>query len=180
MNWNEQDIIDGCLKEKRLAQKKLYEHFFSKMMGVCMRYASHRELATEMLNIGFYKVFKSIEKFSSQGTSIEAWIYRIMVNSCLDFLRSELKHRHDEIDNVPATAKDESALSAMSYNEIIELIHKLSPAYRAVFNLYAIEGYNHKEVGEMLGISEGTSKSNFAKARLKLQKMIEVLNTVKM
>lgn len=149
------------------------------MMGVCIRYASHREQATEMLNIGFYKVFKSIERFSNQGISIEAWIYRIMVNSCLDFLRSELKHRHDEIDNIPATTQDESAISAMSYNELIQLIHKLSPAYRAVFNLYAIEGYNHKEVGEMLGISEGTSKSNFAKARLKLQKMIEELNTVK-
>lgn len=180
MNWNESDIIEGCLKENRLAQKRLYEHFFGKMMGVCMRYASHREQATEMLNIGFYKVFKSIEKFTQQGVSIEAWIYRIMVNTCLDYLRSEIKHRHDDIEIIQAETFSEDALSTMSFDEIIKLINKLPPAYRAVFNLYAVEGYNHKEVGEMLGISEGTSKSNFAKARAKLQKMIEEINIVKL
>lgn len=145
-----------------------------------MRYASHREQATEMLNIGFYKVFKSIEKFTQQGVSIEAWIYRIMVNTCLDYLRSEIKHRHDDIEIIQAETFSEDALSAMSFDELIKLINKLPPAYRAVFNLYAVEGYNHKEVGEMLGISEGTSKSNFAKARAKLQKMIEELNIVKL
>lgn len=145
-----------------------------------MRYASHREQATEMLNIGFYKVFKSIEKFTQQGVSIEAWIYRIMVNTCLDYLRSEIKHRHDDIEIIQAETFSEDALSTMSFDEIIKLINKLPPAYRAVFNLYAVEGYNHKEVGEMLGISEGTSKSNFAKARAKLQKMIEEINIVKL
>jgi RNA polymerase sigma factor (sigma-70 family) len=179
LNWNENDIIEGCRKDNRLAQKRLYEHYFGKMMGVCMRYASHKEQATEMLNIGFYKVFKSIDKYSSQGISIEAWIYRIIVNSCLDFLRSEMKHRHDDIEYIKAETYSDNALSNLSFEELIQLINKLPPAYRAVFNLYAIEGYNHKEVGEMLNISEGTSKSNFAKARGKLQKMILELNVVK-
>jgi RNA polymerase sigma factor (sigma-70 family) len=179
LNWNENDIIEGCRKDNRLAQKRLYEHYFGKMMGVCMRYASHKEQATEMLNIGFYKVFKSIGKFSNQGISIEAWIYRIMVNCCLDFLRSEIKHRHDDIEFIKSEPFSEDAITHLSFQELTFLINKLPPAYRAVFNLYALDGYNHKEVGELLGISEGTSKSNFAKARAKLQKMIMEQNTVK-
>ncbi len=174
----EEELIKGCIENERVAQKRLYERHFSKMMGVCMRYASHREQATEMLNLGFFKVFKTIEQFAKKGGNLEGWIYRIMVNTCIDYLRSEIRHQHAEIEKSVYVEDTVDVISNLSAEQIMEMVNGLTPAYRTVFNLYVVEGYNHNEIGEMLGISEGTSKSNLAKARARLQEKIIQLNKV--
>lgn len=174
----ENDIIKGCVENNRLAQKRLYERFYGKMMGVCMRYASHKEQATEMVNIGFFKVFKTIETFAQKGGNLEAWIYRIMVNTAIDYLRAEMRHKHDDIEKTVYVEDTADVIADLGVEHIMAMINQLTPGYRTVFNLYVIEGYGHAEIGEMLGISEGTSKSNLAKARAKLQDMIINSNKV--
>lgn len=174
----EDEIIKGCIDNNRLAQKRLYERYYGKMMGVCMRYANHKEQATEMVNMGFFKVFKTIETFAQKGGNIEAWIYRIMVNTAIDYLRAEMRHRHDDIEKTVYVEDTSDVISDLSVEHIMAMINQLTPGYRTVFNLYVIEGYGHAEIGEMLGISEGTSKSNLAKARAKLQEMIINSNKV--
>jgi RNA polymerase sigma factor (sigma-70 family) len=177
-NKMEEDLIQGCVKNDRLAQKRLYERYYGKMLGVCMRYSSHKEQATEILNTGFFKVFKTIESFAKKGGNLEAWIYRIMVNSAIDYLRSEMRHQHSDIEKTVYVEDTSDVISEMSAAQILELVNRLTPAYRAVFNLYVVEGYSHNEIGEILGISDGTSKSNLAKARARLQDMIIQLNRV--
>ncbi|MFN8322243.1 MAG: RNA polymerase sigma factor [Chitinophagales bacterium] len=174
----EEELIKGCIKNERLAQKRLYERYYSKMMGVCMRYASHREQATEMLNLGFLKVFNSIQKYAEKGSNLEAWMYRIMVNTAIDYLRAEIRHQHADIEKSVYVEDTADVLADLATEQIMAMINELTPAYRAVFNLYVIEGYNHAEIGKLLGINEGTSKSNLAKARAKLQEKIIQLNKV--
>lgn len=175
----EEELIKGCIKNERLAQKRLYERFYGKMFGVCMRYSSHREQATEIMNLAFFKVFKTMESFAEKGGNLEAWIYRIMVNTAIDYLRAEVRHQHSDIEKTVYVEDTSDVISDMSVEDIMRMVNKLTPAYRTVFNLYVVEGYNHKEIGDMLGISEGTSKSNLAKARAKLQDMIIEQNKVK-
>jgi RNA polymerase sigma factor (sigma-70 family) len=172
----EEELIKGCIANERLTQKRLYERFYGKMMGVCMRYASHKEQATEMLNMGFFKVFDSIKKFADKGGNIESWIYKIMVNTAIDYLRAEIRHQHSDIEKSVYVEDTGDIISDISAKQILEMVNQLTPAYRSVFNLYVIEGYNHAEIGELLGISEGTSKSNLAKARARLQEKILYLN----
>lgn len=174
----EDELIKGCLKNDRLAQKRLYERFYGKMTSVCMRYAGDKEQAIEMVNLGFFKVFKTLEGFAQKGGNLEAWIYRIMVNTAIDYLRAEMRHRHDDIDKTVYIEDSSDVISDLSAEQILDMVQQLTPAYRAVFSLYVIEGYSHAEVAEMLGINEGTSKSNLAKARAKLQEMIIQLNKV--
>ena len=174
----EEELIRGCLKNERLAQKRLYERYYGRMMGVCMRYSSHKEQATEILNLAFFKVFKTLEDFSKRGGNLEAWIYRIMVNTAIDYLRSEVRHAHSDIEKTVYAEDSSDIVSEMSVAEILLLVNKLSPAYRMVFNLYVVEGYNHGEIAELLRINEGTSKSNLAKARANLQAMIIEQNKV--
>ncbi len=175
----EEELIKGCIKNERLAQKRLYERFYGKMFGVCMRYSSHREQATEIMNLAFFKVFKTMESFAEKGGNLEAWIYRIMVNTAIDYLRAEVRHQHSDIEKTVYVEDTSDVVSDLSAEDIMRMVNKLTPAYRTVFNLYVVEGYNHKEIGNMLGISEGTSKSNLAKARAKLQDMIIEQNKVK-
>lgn len=168
----EQDLICACIKQERWAQKELYETYYSKMMGVCMRYANCEADALDILHDGFLKVFKNIDKYQV-GTSLSAWIRRIMVNTAIDGYRKNVRHRTEEIDeasNLPSIEAD--AVSRCTEKEILSAIQQLSPAYRAVFNLSVIEGYPHKEIGELLGITESTSRSNLVKARAKLQKIL--------
>jgi RNA polymerase sigma-70 factor (ECF subfamily) len=173
----EQEIIKGCLKNDRKCQKALYEKFYGKMMGACMRYAKNRDDAKDILHEGFMKVFDNLHKFGNKG-SFEGWVRRIMVNTAIDHIRKN-KHEYLIVDTVYADkmAKqmtddvDENELmSSVNQQEVIKAIQQLSPAYRAVFNLYVIEEYTHKEIAELLDISEGTSKSNLAKAKFNLKK----------
>ena len=175
---SEEELIRGCIKNERLAQKRLYERHFSKMMSVCIRYASHREQATEMLNMGFLKVFKTIKSFGKKGGNLEGWIYRIMVNTAIDYLRSEIRHQHLDMERTVYVEDRSDVLADLAAEQILEMVNELTPAYRVVFNLYVVEGYNHGEIGKLLGISEGTSKSNLAKARAKMQEKIRELNKV--
>jgi RNA polymerase sigma-70 factor (ECF subfamily) len=167
------ELIEGCLREERLAQKRLYERYFTKLMGVSMRYASCHDEAMEILNNGFFKIFTSIEQFNKSGGNFEGWMYRIVVNTALDHLRKEIKHRHTEEEKAVFVEASGDVLSDLQAEEIIALINQLTPAYRAVFNLYVVEGFTHSEIAERLNITEGTSKSNLAKARINLQKLLK-------
>lgn len=171
-----EELLAGCRKGERVQQKRLYELFYGKMMPICLRYASNSEEAKDLLNEGFLKVFLNIHKYQPTY-SLESWIRRIMVNNAIDNYRKTKKHRYQtDIDEVFDYSENESVTAMLSAEEILKLVQKLSPGYRTVFNLYVLEGYNHREISEKLGISEGTSKSNLSKARAKLQAMLKELD----
>lgn len=174
-NDHEAKLIEGCLAEERWAQKELYEKHYGKMMGICLRYSNNSEDAKDILNEGFIKVFRYLHRYKI-GTSLEGWIRRIMINTSIDFYRKAIRHRTEDIEYAAnATATGEDAISNYSAKEILSVIQTLPPSYRAVFNLYAIEGYSHKEVAAQLGISESTSRSNLVKARSKLKVLLTKL-----
>ncbi|MEM9984614.1 MAG: RNA polymerase sigma factor [Bacteroidota bacterium] len=171
-DYSEDQIIEGCLSGGRKYQKLLYERYYGTMLAVCMRYTSDREEAKDVLHEGFIKVFHNLGKFT-RGTNLGAWIRRIMVNTAIDHYRKLAKRPSlVEINQAVHEADLHDVVSDLSAEEILSMVQKLSPAYRMVFNLYVIEGYSHKEVAKSLKISEGTSKSNLAKARVKLQQMV--------
>lgn len=165
----EKNLITACLQKERWAQKKLYETHYGKMMGVCLRYATNKEDAQDILHEGFIKVFRNLEKYQV-GTSISAWIRRIMVNTSIDFYRKAIRKRTEDIEQAYGLSTvDADAVSQLTEQEILKAVQSLSPAYRAVFNLYVIEGFSHREIAEQLDITESTSRSNLVKARTKLK-----------
>lgn len=166
-------MVSGCLKGEAIAQRALYQTFSRKMMSVCMRYAGDREQAQDMLQDGFVKVFQKLGHFRGEGP-LGGWIARTMVNTALDHLRRNkpFEHSLDLTEAEHLHAEDEQVLSNMGTEEILALIQALPPGYRTVFNLFVIEGIPHKEIGEMLGISENTSKSQFMKARAYLRRSL--------
>jgi len=168
-SYEEKDLIVACIRKERWAQKVLYEEYYGKMMGVCLRYSNNKDDALDILHEGFIKVFKNLKKYEL-GTSLNAWIRRIMVNTAIDFYRKNVRRRTEDIDHAyDLSTNDPTAISKMTTDEILKSVQQLSPAYRAVFNLYIIEGYSHKEIADLLGITESTSRSNLVKARLKLK-----------
>lgn len=170
--FNERDFIQACVRKERWAQKALYEEFYSPMLGVCMRYSNNEDDALDILHEGFIKVFGNIRKYQA-GTSLNAWIRRIMVNTAIDFYRKNIRRRTEDIEQAHSlSSEDADAISQCSEKEILAAIQELTPAYRTVFNLYVIEGYSHKEVGELLHITESTSRSNLVKARIKLKEIL--------
>ena len=172
LQHEEKDFITACVNKERWAQKKLYEDNYSMMMGVCLRYSNNREDALDILHEGFLKVFNHISKYSP-GTSITAWIRRIMINTSIDFYRKNIRRRTENIENAyQVNDNDADAVSMCTEKEILIAVQSLSPAYRAVFNLYVIEGYSHREIANDLGITESTSRSNLVKARLKLKNIL--------
>lgn len=174
------ELVRGCQNEDRLAQKRLYEKFYGRMMGVCLRYAANRDEAAEILNKGFLKVFNTIKNYDVEKGRLDSWIYKIMMNTAIDHFRSEFRHRNNivEMEQAYYVGDNTDVLHQISADEIIALIQKLSPAYRTVFNLYVMEGMTHAKIGEQLGISEGTAKSNLSKARKKMQAMLAEMNKV--
>lgn len=172
LEYQEKDLIKACVQKERWAQKKLYETYYSNMMGVCLRYSNHKEDALDILHEGFIKVFNNISKYQP-GTSLNAWIRRIMVNTAIDFYRKSVRRRTEDIETAfDISSNDADAISQCSEKEILEAVQQLSPAYRVVFNLYIIEGYSHREIAEQLGITESTSRSNLVKARTKLKAIL--------
>ena len=172
LEQEERDVIKACIRKERWAQKLLYETFYSKMMGVCLRYAKDKEDALDILHEGFIKVFKNISKYQP-GTSLSSWIRRIMVNTSIDYYRKSIRRRTEDLEQAyNVSSKDADALSQCTEKEILAAVQQLSPAYRAVFNLYVIEGYSHKEIADILDITESTSRSNLVKARLKLKAIL--------
>lgn len=154
-------------------QQELYNRFAGKMYAVCLRYANNPDDAQDLLQEGFIKVFRNLHRFRAEG-SFEGWIRRVFINSSIEHLRKKSVQMSKVTDKEEDTIEDAdiSALDSLAEKDIINLIQELSPGYRAVFNLYVIEGYSHKEIGEQLGISEGTSKSQLARARSILQKKV--------
>lgn len=168
-----QSLVRGCLSKDRESQKLLYRHFYGYAMSVCLRFASSTDDALEILNDGFMKVFNKTDKYNPKK-SFKGWLRRIMINTALDHYRKNLKHSyHAKLNGNEPVFTHESVMDKLSYEEIIALIQKLSPAYRAVFNLYVIDGYRHDEIARILHISVGTSKSNLSKARANLRSMLQ-------
>ena len=166
-------LIGGCLKQDRKCQKMLYKAFYGFSMGICLRYAGDRDEAAEVMNQGFFKVFTRIESYDATKP-FKAWLGRIMVNTSIDYYRSNLKMAYaDDLDKAEHISDGDFADKNLRYEDIMAMVQKLPQAYRTVFNLFAIEGYTHEEIAEMLGINTGTSKSNLHKARQKLKHMIQ-------
>ncbi|WP_345110391.1 sigma-70 family RNA polymerase sigma factor [Hymenobacter algoricola] len=173
---SEAELIDGCLAGSRLMQKHLYDRFAGKMMTVCLRYAQTTFEAEDVLQEGFMTVFNNLRNFRRE-CPLEFWIRRIMVNAALR------QHRRNaplvavsEGEYPEDLAGEEFTLSNYAFEEMLNLVQELAPRYRMVFNLFAIEGYGHKEIGEMMGISEGTSKSQYSRARAILKSKLERLD----
>ena len=169
---NESELVLALQQGDAKAQRILYDRYAGPMMGVCMRYLKNEMDAEEVLINGFMKVYLHVGRFEQKG-SFEGWVRRIMVNEALQHLRKqEPMHLAIEKEHNYLASEDASADSEMTAEEMMELLLELPAGYRAVFNLYAIEGYSHKEIAEMLNISEGTSKSQLSKARAMLQRML--------
>jgi RNA polymerase sigma-70 factor (ECF subfamily) len=169
---NEKAFIQACIDKDASALKMLYEEHYPVMHSLCLRYANNHEDALDILHDGFIKVFKNIEKYQC-GTSLSAWIKRIMINTAIDYYRRESRRRYADIEEVHSlSTEDADVISNMSAEELLSALQTLSPGYRSVFNLYVIEGYSHKELAEILNITESTSRSNLVKARSKLKEII--------
>ncbi|HYC84637.1 MAG TPA: RNA polymerase sigma factor [Chryseosolibacter sp.] len=168
----EDELIDGCLRRDRAAQQQLYDLYSSKMYAVCYRYVRDAMEAEDILVTAFAKIFERISQFKREG-SFEGWIRRIMVNEALTHLRKArmmyLETEIEEADRQPDYDKINDHLEA---EDLLQMIEQLPAGYRVVFNMYAIDGYSHKEIAEHLGISENTSKSQLSRARTFLQKLL--------
>jgi len=177
--------VERCALNNRESQKKLYTSFYGYAMAVCDRYTNNQDDAIEILNDGFLKVFKEIYRYKPAYTdvvsSFKGWLRKIMVYTAIDHFRKNHKHQFTtDLDNgvVQVASHAEDALDRISYEEIIRSIQDLTPGYRTVFNLFIIEGFTHEEISDKLGISIGTSKSNLAKARRQLQKILYRQNQI--
>jgi RNA polymerase sigma factor (sigma-70 family) len=166
------DLVKRCKAGERKAQELLYKQFASKMLGVCLRYATDRMEAEDMLQNGFIKVFQKIGDYRNEG-SFEGWIRRIMVHSSIEYYRKHHKMMQMvELDNSNTSSVDSLAIAGIAAKDLLLLIQQLAPGYRIVFNLYAIEGYSHKEIAAIAGITEGASKSQLSRARAVLREQI--------
>jgi RNA polymerase sigma factor (sigma-70 family) len=178
--YTDEQLIQGCRKNNRGHQHALYQRYAPKMLSVCMRYASDRMLAEDFLQEGFIRVFTKLDQFNSTG-SLEGWIKRIMVNTALQHIRrSKQEPSSVEADEgliIVDTA--ETPLDTLAADELLAMIARLPTGYRLVFNLYVLEEYTHQEIAAELGISEGTSKSQLARARQCLQKMLKKNETIR-
>ncbi len=177
---DEQQLIAGCKKGNRLAQRELYDKYAPRMLAVCMRYVNDRETARDLLQEGFIKVFTCIDSYSGLG-SFEGWIRKVFVNGALEYLRkTDVLREATDLDNAPELVQPEaSVLSNISAAELMKMIQQLPAGFRAVFNLFAIEGYSHREISEMLKITESTSRSQYTRARQLLQKQIMNLEKIR-
>jgi RNA polymerase sigma-70 factor (ECF subfamily) len=168
----EHELIEGCRRQNRQAQQALYELYSGKMYALCCRYVKDKMEAEDVLVVAFTKIFERIHQYKGDG-SFEGWIRRVMVNESLGFLRKN-KNMYVETDIEAAEHEPnyEQLDSALEAEDLMKLIEGLPTGYRVVFNLYAIDGYSHQEIGEQLGISENTSKSQLSRARVLLQKRL--------
>lgn len=173
---DEQQLIEGCRKGDRRVQKALYETYSRKMMSVCLRYVSDWETARDLLQDGFVKVFTHLDSYNGNG-SFEGWLRKIFVNSALEYLRhADILRESTELDQTAeGTQADSSPLSDISAAELMELVQSLPTGFRTIFNLFAIEGYSHKEISERLHITESTSRSQYTRAKQLLQRKVNAL-----
>ena len=169
----EQTILVGCLNNDPSAQRELYNRYSPKMLSVCYRFSNSREDAEDMLQEGFIKIFTQIHTFQNKG-AFEGWIRRIIVHTCINFLKKNKKFSNsidlDQGDYLEV--KEETVPSVMQARQIIECIRLLPIGYRTVLNLYALEGYSHKEIGDMIDIEESTSRSQYTRAKAMLETIL--------
>lgn len=169
----EQSILAGCLQNDSSAQRELYNRYSPKMLSVCYRFSQSREDAEDMLQEGFIKVFSQIHTFQNKG-AFEGWVRRIIVHTCINFLKKNKKFS-DNVDLEHAgflEVKEETMPSVMQARQVVECIRLLPLGYKTVLNLYALEGYSHKEIGEMLDIEESTSRSQYTRAKSMLEMIL--------
>jgi RNA polymerase sigma-70 factor (ECF subfamily) len=169
----EDAILQGCINNKASAQKELYQKYSAKMLAVCYRYAHNREDAEDMLQEGFIKVFSQIHTFENRG-ALEGWIRRIMVHTCINILKKNKKF-NESVDLIHATSlqgREDNIPSIIQAKQVIECIRLLPIGYRTVLNLYAIEGYSHREIGNMLDIEESTSRSQYTRSKAMLEDLL--------
>ena len=172
LQHHEKDFIEACIAKERWAQKQLYEENYTLLLGVCHRYSSNQDDALDILHEGFIKILNNIHKYQP-GTSLIAWMRRIMINTAIDYYRMQTRRRTEDLETAfEVHTSEPDALSKLTVQEIIRCIQQLSPAYRSVFNLYVVEGFSHKEIADMLDITESTSRSNLVKARSKLKDLL--------
>ena len=173
-------LIEGSVRNHRKSQETLYKILYGKMMGICRRYTKNEDQAKDILQNSFIKVFRSLEKFSFEG-SFEGWVRRIVVNTAIDFTRkskndyllmNENQSLEDFEENLLENDHEDEYTIPLNVKDVITGMEQLSPAYRTVFNLYVFESFSHQEIADALGISVGTSKSNLAKARANLKKIL--------
>ena len=170
-------MLEGSLANKRKSQEALFRHFYGFAMTVALRYSRDEMDAADIVSHAFVKIFKSLHSFDSSKGSLHAWVKRIVVNEGLDHIKSRERFSENvELETVPEPEIKSSVIEQMGADEIMDLVKKLPPATHAVFVLYAVEGYNHREIAEKLNISEGTSKWHLSEARKTLQKQLEYLN----
>lgn len=177
-NFYIEEVIAGCVAKDARCQKLLFEKFASRMLGICLRYCKNYDAAKDAMQIGFINIFEKIGSFKGDS-KFETWMTRIMINNALNELRRNNKYGLiEDIAGMSETLEgtedvDANAVSRMSYDELIEILQTIPDGYRVVFNMYAIEGYSHKEIAETLGINEGTSKSQLNRARKYLQELVQ-------
>lgn len=170
-------IISGCRKGDRRSQELLYRNFYGAMMAFCLRYTKNEQDALEVLNTGFYKVLKNIHKYDEKKAALYTWIRTIILNTCIDFIKIKNgRIVQQELDQAVGVDLPPEVFGRMSSADILVLVRKLPPATQAVFNLFVMEGYGHKEIGRIMQISEGTSKWHLSEARKQLQTMIRQQN----
>jgi RNA polymerase sigma factor (sigma-70 family) len=170
-----EELLKRCRSGERKAQELLYKQLASKMLGVCMRYATDKMEAEDMLQNGFIRVFQKLNDYRGDG-SFEGWVRRIMVHSSIEYYRKHHKMMQVvDMDEVDEPSVNPLAAAKLDAKDLMGLIQQLAPGYRIVFNLYAIEGYSHKEIGEIVGITEGASKSQLSRARTILKEQIAKL-----
>lgn len=159
-------IVKDCLKDKVAAQKELYDAFAPLMLGVCFRYTKNLNDAEDVLQEGFLKVFSSLHKYRGDG-KLEGWIRRIIVNTAVDYLKTNRRYQDAMVfnENQLHEVSDENPELLIAAKELAGIIRQLPTGYQTIFNLYAVEGYSHVEIAGMLGVSEGTSRSQYARAR---------------
>ncbi len=169
----EEAILQGCLKNQPVAQQELYSRYSPKMLSVCYRFARNREDAEDMLQEGFIRIFTQIHQFQSKG-SFEGWIRRIIVHTCINHLKKHKKF-NDSVDITQAqtvSVREDSVPSIIQAKQVIECIRTLPLGYRTVLNLFAIDGYTHREIANMLDIEESTSRSQYTRAKAMLEQIL--------
>ncbi len=175
------NIIKGCLSGNRRDQELLYRRHAARLYAVCLQYSGNDDEARDILQEGFIKIFENLVHYKHEG-SFEGWMHRIVVNTALEKYRSKHNlYRVDDIDLIPEqdAATETEDYAGLEAVDLLDIIRELPPKYRMVFNLFAIEGYSHKEISEMVNISEGTSKSNLSRARIILQRKVSLYTGLK-
>lgn len=170
-------LVKDCLRNDAAAQRRLYDRFASPMLGVCYRYTKSVADAEDVLQEGFVKAFKNLHQYKGDG-ELGAWIRRIMVTTAINYLKKNSRYNSEMVfgdERLHAVPAHQPAV-ALEAKELADLIRQLPPGYQTIFNLYAVEGYNHVEIGKLLGIQEGTSRSQYARARALLVQWIDKAN----